>query len=136
MSLLTILPSWPVPLTKLRLIPLSCARVLARGETFAFTFLTWLIVGKEFVEGDEKQLDFYAETNIDALERSNPPAIIHNVSAAAIIAKGAFWFKIFNKLRGDKKASLEKVNIIINNTIRINTAYSLIKLTTLYLVIL
>ena len=31
-----------------------------------------------------------ATPNIDAVERSNQPAIIHNVSAAAIIAKGAF----------------------------------------------
>ena len=63
-----------------------------------------------------------ATANIDAVERSNPPTIITSVKALAIIANGVFWFKIFNKFLGVKKASLAKERTIINNTIKIKTA--------------
>ena len=72
-----------------------------------------------------------ATPNIAAVERSNPPTIITNVNALAIIANGAFWFKMFNIFLGVKNASLAKVSMIINITIKINTAYSLEKFITL-----
>ena len=55
----------PINLTKFLLI---CGTMFKKGLPEGLNF-KFTIFGKDFVEGDEKQLDFYTETNIDALEK-------------------------------------------------------------------
>ena len=74
-----------------------------------------------------KLIAIHAEVTLDTakiapVDKSKPPTIITSVSAHAIMAKGAFWFNIFSKFLGVRKASLERVNIIINIRIKIKTA--------------
>jgi hypothetical protein len=66
--------------------------------------------------------DTLATAKIDAVDKSKPPTIITIVKAHAIIARGAFWFNIFNKFLGVKNALLDKVKTIIKRTIKIRTA--------------
>ena len=63
-----------------------------------------------------------ATANIAPVDKSNPPTIITNVKAHAIIANGAFWFKILSKFLGVRNASLARDNTIINKIINISTA--------------
>ena len=55
-------------------------------------------------------------------ERSKPPAMITSVMAAAMIASGEFWFRIFNRFRKVRKLSESALSVIISRTIRIRTA--------------
>ena len=48
--------------------------------------------------------------------------ILNQNAPLAIIASGAFWFKILSKFLGVRNASLARDNTIINKTININTA--------------
>ena len=59
---------------------------------------------------------------IAATERSNPPAMITSVIADAMIASGAFWLRMFSRLRGVRKFSDSMLSAMTRNTIMIRTA--------------
>ena len=59
---------------------------------------------------------------IAATERSNPPAMMTSVIADAMIASGAFWLRIFSRLRGVRKFSDIMLSAMTRNTIMIRTA--------------
>ena len=59
---------------------------------------------------------------VAATDRSNPPAMITSVIADAMIASGAFWFRMFSRLRTVRKFSDSVLSVTTRTTIMIRTA--------------
>ena len=63
-----------------------------------------------------------ATPKIAPVERSKPPPMMTRVRALAMIASGAFWLRMFSRLRGVRNASLMRVRPIITARIMTSTA--------------